>query len=189
MFQHYMQFQLLPCTCLAHSWPPELAIADITKMVTTYLVVAEMRRRLTELLNALYDRPPESVGAHGQVGDNSSRIVISSRMEISLRISTNYRPCLCSSFCNAKLFCIVNSYWPLCSEGSFTHFETKLALIGFIVWHLWECVYQHYLSTVVKCQIFGRFIVNVQKALFWRKILFSLPINITNNTNFYHLKK
>ena len=65
----------------------------------------------------------------------------------------------------------------------------KLALIGFIVWHLWECGYQHSLSTVVKCLIFGRFIVNVQKALFWRKILFSLPINITNNTNFYRLKK
>ena len=109
-------------------------------------------------------------------------------MEISIRISTNYRPCLCSRFSNAKLFCIVNSYWPLFSEGSFTQFKTKLALIGFIVWHLWECEYQHSLSTVVIGHIFGRFIVNVQKALFWHKILFSLPINITNNTNFYRLK-
>ena len=96
---------------------------------------------------------------------------------------------LCSSFSNAKLFCIVNSYWPLFPEGSFTQFKTKFALIGFIVWHLWECEYQHSLSTVVKCQILGKFIVNVQKALFWRKISFSLPINMTNNTNFYHLKK
>ena len=109
-------------------------------------------------------------------GNIHHRIVISSRMEISIRISTNYRSCLCSSFSNAKLFCIVNSYWPLFSEGSF------------IVWHLWECEYQHSLSTVVKCQIFGSFIVNVKKTLFWRNILFSLPINITNNTNFYRLK-
>ena len=40
---------------------------------------------------------------------------------------------------------------------------------------------------VVKYQIFGRFIVNVQKALFWRTISFSLLINIANNTSFYHL--
>ena len=33
------------------------------------------------------------------------------------------------------------------------------------------------------------FIVNVQKALFWRKLLFSLPINIANNTNLCRLKK
>ena len=99
-------------------------------------------------------------------------IVISSRLEISIRISTNYRPCLCSSFSNTKLFCIMNSYWPLFSEGSSTQFKTKLALIGFILWHLWESENQHSMSTVVKCQIFGRFIVNVQKALFWRKILF-----------------
>ena len=59
----------------------------------------------------------------------------------------------------------------------------------FILWHLWESENQHSLSTVVKCQIFGRFIINVQRALSWRKILFSLPINITNNTNFYRLKK
>ena len=109
-------------------------------------------------------------------------------MEISIRISTNYRPCLCSRFGNAKLFCIMNSYWPLFSEGSSTQFKTKLALIGFILWHLWESENQHSLSTVVKCQIFGRFIVNVQKTLCWRTILFSLPINITNNTNFYRLK-
>ena len=70
-------------------------------------------------------------------------------------------------------------------EGSSTQFKTKLALIGFI---LWESENQHSLSTVVKCQRPGRFIVNVQKALFWRKLLFSLTINITNNTNFYHLK-
>ena len=68
-------------------------------------------------------------------------------------------------------------------------FKTKLALIGFILWHLWESENQHSLSTVVKCHIFGRCIVNVEKALFGRKILLSLPINIlvTNNTNFYRL--
>ena len=109
-------------------------------------------------------------------------------MEISIRISTNYRPCLFSSFGNAKLFCIMNSYWPLFTKGSSTQFKTKLTLIGFILWHLWESENQLSQSTVVKCQISGRFIVNVQKALFWRKLLLSLPINTTNNTNFYRLK-
>ena len=40
----------------------------------------------------------------------------------------------------------------------------------------------------VKCQRPERFIVNVKKPLFWRKLLFSLLSNITNNTNFYCLK-
>ena len=88
-------------------------------------------------------------------GNINHPIVISSRMEISILISTNYRPCLCSSFSNAKLFCIINAYWPLFSEGSSTQFKTKLALIGFILWHLWESEYQHSLSTVIKCQICG----------------------------------
>ena len=90
-------------------------------------------------------------------------------MEISIRISTNYIPFLFSSFGNAKLFCIMN--WPLFSEGSSTQFKTKLALIGFILWHLWESENQHSLSTVVKCQISGRFIVNVQKNIVLAQII------------------
>ena len=60
---------------------------------------------------------------------------------------------ICSSFSNAKLFCIMNSYWPLFSEGSSTQFKTKLVLIGFILWHLWKSENQHSLSTVVQYQI------------------------------------
>ena len=62
-------------------------------------------------------------------GNINHLIVISSRMEISIRISTNYRPCLCSSFSNAKLFCIMNSYWPMFSEGSSTQFKIKVNLL------------------------------------------------------------
>ena len=127
-------------------------------------------------------------------GNINHLIVISSRMEISIRISTNYRPCLFSSFGNAKLFCYV-SWIPIGHYFQRDHplnlrpnFD-RLHIMAFMgVWKSALPVNSGQIPGVkclisrnVYCQCAKSFGVNYC-------LVYHLRSLIITNTNFYHLK-